>query len=379
VHSYLVVETAGISMCNHLSVPCRYKASHLCAQVLQQLASQILPLLEPYLLGATEAEQAAVVAPEQGMLASDFPACNLLKPPSYSPPNCQPAKQPSVHASSSCTDDDLEERETVDEEDVLEAQPEAGKEARSIQRGAAAAARRAQLRRQEVSSIHHLACTTSVCIAMCMVLHIGLLCLSSWHAGSVGKAGSCPGLLTSPSICGRVCVCCGPGSWPSWDAVAQQPRRLHAQLRCRCLPAAQLPQPALLPAARRLKRCCSGISTAGLASCCLSGTLVGFSCGWTPCSRRYSAAGFHHTVPDCRMVSPACCVRPHTSSFRAAVQIARIAEHGADRAARVAACEFLHATTMWMVGEPCISPKPACCVSVFVGTIRLWSASCGPQ
>jgi hypothetical protein len=38
--------------------------------------------------------------------------------------------------------------------------------------------------------------------------------------------------------------------------------------------------------------------------------------------------------------------------FDAAVQIARIAEHGADRAARVAACEFLHAATLWMIGKP---------------------------
>lgn len=48
------------------------------------------------------------------------------------------------------TDGEQEGDEAGGEEDVLEAQREAGKEARFIQRGAAAAARRAQLRRQEV-------------------------------------------------------------------------------------------------------------------------------------------------------------------------------------------------------------------------------------
>lgn len=53
-------------------------------------------------------------------------------------------------------DDDVEGEEAAGEEDVLEAQREAGKEAHSIQRGAAAAARRAQLRRQEVNPITSL-------------------------------------------------------------------------------------------------------------------------------------------------------------------------------------------------------------------------------
>ena len=55
-----------------------------------------------------------------------------------------------MHNASSHKDDDQEGEEAAGEEDALEAQHEAGKEARSIQRGAAAAARRAQLRRQEV-------------------------------------------------------------------------------------------------------------------------------------------------------------------------------------------------------------------------------------
>jgi hypothetical protein len=57
-----------------------------------------------------------------------------------------------MHSASSRTDDDQEGEEAAGEEEVLEAQREAGKEARSILRGAAAAARRAQLRRQEVAS-----------------------------------------------------------------------------------------------------------------------------------------------------------------------------------------------------------------------------------
>ena len=55
-----------------------------------------------------------------------------------------------MHDAFSHTDDDQEGEEAAGEEEALEAQREAGKEARSIQRGAAAAARRAQLRRQEV-------------------------------------------------------------------------------------------------------------------------------------------------------------------------------------------------------------------------------------
>ena len=34
------------------------------------------------------------------------------------------------------------------------------------------------------------------------------------------------------------------------------------------------------------------------------------------------------------------------------VQVAQLAETGRDRATRVAACEFLHAVTLWMVGAP---------------------------
>lgn len=33
------------------------------------------------------------------------------------------------------------------------------------------------------------------------------------------------------------------------------------------------------------------------------------------------------------------------------LQVADLAENGADRTKRVAACEYLHATTLWMIGE----------------------------
>ena len=70
------------------------------------------------------------------------------------------------------------------------------------------------------------------------------------------------------------------------------------------------------------------------------------------------------------------------SSFCVAVQIADIAEHGKDRAARVAACEFLQATTLWMIGEPALSPKCACSLGVCIHpplTMHGASAACGPQ
>ena len=35
-----------------------------------------------------------------------------------------------------------------------------------------------------------------------------------------------------------------------------------------------------------------------------------------------------------------------------ALQVAQLAETSRDRATRVAACEFLHAVTLWMVGKP---------------------------
>lgn len=33
-------------------------------------------------------------------------------------------------------------------------------------------------------------------------------------------------------------------------------------------------------------------------------------------------------------------------------QVSELAEKAADRATRVAACEFLHAITLWMIGKP---------------------------
>lgn len=158
-------------------------------------------------------------------------------------------------------------------------------------------------------------------------------------------------------ICARVCASCGPGSWPSWGAAEQQQRRLHAQPRFRCRRAAQLLWSALLLAARHLKHCCSGTCTAALASCCLLATLVGSSCGWTRCSHRYITT-LSARVGVRAMVS---LLRQHSSSnFCVAMQIANIAEHGEDRAARVAACELLHATTLWMVGESALHLSFAC-------------------
>ena len=41
------------------------------------------------------------------------------------------------------------------------------------------------------------------------------------------------------------------------------------------------------------------------------------------------------------------------------VQVSELAENAADRTKRVAACEFLHAITLWMIGETSYPPPPS--------------------
>lgn len=62
------------------SASCQSRHQHSNAQVLWQLAPHILPLLEPYLLEASDIEQTAVDATEQGMSVAGFAACTGCKP-----------------------------------------------------------------------------------------------------------------------------------------------------------------------------------------------------------------------------------------------------------------------------------------------------------